>query len=75
MQPDHIKTIRQNAGLSVRGLMEVLRIKDRKTPMRWETGEVPITGPASIIMELIESGELPARYYRLKDRMETIGND
>lgn len=63
MTPSRIKSIRQTAGLSIRGLMAVLRIRDRKTPMRWESGEVDITGPASIVMELIESGELPARYF------------
>lgn len=70
MEPSQIKSIRQNAGLSIRGLMAVLRIRDRKTPMRWESGEVPITGPASIIMELIESGELPARYLNTSNRRE-----
>lgn len=63
MTPARIKSIRQKAGLSIRGLMAVLRIRDRKTPMRWESGEVPITGPAQVILELIESGELPARYF------------
>ena len=63
MTPEHIKSIRHNADLSVRGLMSILRIRDRKTVMRWETGEVPVTGPASVILEMIESGELPARYY------------
>ena len=63
MTPSRIKSIRHNSGLSVRGLMAILRIRDRKTVMRWETGEVPVTGPASVILEMIESGELPARYY------------
>lgn len=73
MTPARIKSIRQKAGLSIRGLMAVLRIRDRKTPMRWESGEVEITGPASIVMELIESGELPERYLNTSNRREGNG--
>lgn len=63
MTPQDVKRIRTNAGLSIRKLMAVLRIRDRKTPMRWESGDVPVSGPASILLEMIEADELPHRYY------------
>jgi len=59
MTPYHIRTIRKEAGLSQTGLATLLRIKDLRTIRRWESGETPITGPASIVLELIEAGALP----------------
>lgn len=63
MTPNHIRTIRKEAGLSQTGLAAILRIKDIRTIRRWEKGEIPITGPASIILELIEADALPHKYY------------
>lgn len=63
MTPNHIRTIRKEAGLSQTGLAAILRIKDLRTIRRWEKGEIPITGPASIILELIEADALPHKYY------------
>lgn len=60
MTPNHIRTIRKKAGLSQAGLAAILRIKDIRTVRRWEKGVIPITGPASIIMEMLEAGVLPA---------------
>ena len=65
MTPAQIKTIRQQAGLSQTGLAAVLRIADLRTIRRWEKGDVPISGPASIIMEMLEAGELPERFAEL----------
>ena len=65
MNPTQIKTIRQQAGLSQTGLAAVLRIADLRTIRRWEKGDVPISGPASIIMEMMEAGELPERFAEL----------
>ena len=62
MTPATIKAIRNRAGLTQSGLARVLRISDIRTIRRWETGDVPITGPASVIMEMLEAGELPERF-------------
>lgn len=62
MTPATFKTIRQRAGLSQSGLAALLRIGSIKTIQRWEVGEVPISGPASIVVEMLDAGEIPARY-------------
>jgi len=62
MTPAEVQSIRKRAGLSQSGLAALLRISDLRTIRRWETGDVPISGPASIIMELLGAGELPERY-------------
>ena len=62
MTPERIRTIRRQAGLTQTGLAAVLRITDIRTIRRWETGDVPISGPASIILEMLDAGELPERY-------------
>jgi len=62
MTPTEFNTIRQSRGLSVAQTARVLRIGDRSTIHRWATGDRAISGPASIIMEMLESGELPERY-------------
>ncbi len=62
MTPAEVKAIRQRAGLSQTGLARLLRIRDIKTIRRWESGEVPVSGPASILLEMLDAGELPIRY-------------
>ena len=62
MTPEHFRTIRLNAGLSLDGLAKVLRIAERQSVHRWEKGERAISGPVSILMEQLEAGELPGRY-------------
>ena len=59
MAPDEIRRIRTKAGLSLDALAKVLRISDKSTVHRWEKGARPISGPASIVMELIDAGEWP----------------
>lgn len=63
MTPDNIKAIRKRANLSQTGLARLLRISDIRTIRRWEKGEINITGPASIIVEMLDRGELPDRFY------------
>lgn len=55
MTPDAIKAARQRLGLSQAGLAEALRLgpNGERTIRRWETGEVPVTGPASVAIELL----------------------
>jgi len=62
LTPGEIIAIRKRACLSQTGLAHLLRISDERTIRRWETGDVPISGPASIILELLDAGELPDRY-------------
>ncbi len=62
MTPATIKAIRNRAGLTQSGLCDVLRITDQRTIRRWETGDIPVSGPASIILEMLDNGELPERY-------------
>lgn len=66
MTPTELRRIRSKAGLSLDGLAKVLRLSDRSTVHRWEKGSRQVSGPASIILEMIERGELPERY--LKNR-------
>lgn len=63
MTPAELKSIRQRFGLSQSELAGVLRISDLRTIRRWEKGEVPVSGPASILLELMDADELPNRYF------------
>jgi DNA-binding transcriptional regulator YiaG len=62
MTPATVKAIRKEAGLTQSGLAAVLRISDVRTIRRWEAGDVPVSGPASILLEMLDRGELPGRY-------------
>jgi len=57
-----VRAIRKQAGLSQTGLAALLGISDIRTIRRWETGDCKVSGPASIVLEMLSSGELPARY-------------
>lgn len=59
MTPATFKTIRQRAGLSQSGLAALLRIDDLRTIRRYEKGERAISGPVSLLMELLDAGRLP----------------
>lgn len=61
MDPKQIKAIRREAGLTQGGLGVLLRILDKRTIRRWEKGEVEVSGPVSLLLELLASNELPAR--------------
>lgn len=63
MTPATIKQIRKQAGLSQSGLARLLRIADQRSIRRWEAGEVAVSGPASILLEMLAAGELPVRYF------------
>lgn len=59
--PD-LRRIRTTAGLSLDCLAKLLRIGDLSTIHRWEKGDRKVSGPASIVLEMLSSGELPTRY-------------
>jgi DNA-binding transcriptional regulator YiaG len=63
MTPAEIRSIRKRYGLSVERLAALLRVGSKRTVMRWERGEVPVSGPASIILELMDADELPNRFW------------
>jgi DNA (cytosine-5)-methyltransferase 1 len=55
MAPAEIKAARQRLGLTQSGLAEALRLgpNGERTVRRWEQGDVPVTGPASVAIELL----------------------
>lgn len=55
MSPADIKSARQRLGLSQSGLAEALRLgpNGERTIRRWEAGDVPVTGPASLAIEML----------------------
>lgn len=65
MTPTELRAIRKRHGLTIRGLAALLRIRDEKTIRRWEKGDVPVSGPASIVLELMGADELPNRFWPL----------
>ncbi len=59
MTADAFKAIRQRAGLTQSGLAGRLRISDLRTIRKWEAGERAISGPVSLLMEMLDAGKLP----------------
>ena len=70
MPPETIIAIRKRAGLSQSGLAALLRITDQRTIRRWEKGDIPVSGPATIILEMLDAGELPGRYTKRASRSQ-----
>ena len=62
MTPTEFNRIRQDKRLSIAQTARILRIADRSTIHRWSTGDRSISGPASILIEMLDRGELPERY-------------
>jgi DNA-binding transcriptional regulator YiaG len=58
MTPETFKAIRVRAGLSQSQLADVLRLSDKRTIRYWEAGERQISGPVSLLMELLDKGLL-----------------
>jgi DNA-binding transcriptional regulator YiaG len=58
MTPADIKSARHRLGISQAGLAEALRLgpNGERTVRRWETGDVPVTGPASVAIEYMVAG-------------------
>lgn len=69
MLGDEVRAIRQRAGLSLLGLANLLRISDRSTVHRWETGARPVSGPASLLLEMLDAGKLSEYIAAMKDRL------
>lgn len=58
MTPAAFKSIRKRAGMTIRGLADLLRISDEKTIRRYERGDRAISGPVSLLMEMLDDGRL-----------------
>lgn len=58
MTPEQFRQIREAADLSRAQLAKILRIKEVKTIYRYEHGEREISGPVSLLMEMIDAGKL-----------------
>jgi DNA-binding transcriptional regulator YiaG len=59
MNPATFRAIRIRAGLSQSGLAALLRVEDVRTIRRYELGERAVSGPVSLLMELIDTGWRP----------------
>jgi len=64
MTPEQFQQIRQRADLSRAQLAKLLRIKEVKTIYRYEHGEREISGPVSLLMEMIDAGVISANHAR-----------
>ena len=53
------KAIRERAGLTQAALAARLRIDDHRTIRRYEAGERAVSGPVSLLMEMLDAGKLP----------------
>jgi DNA-binding transcriptional regulator YiaG len=55
VSPAEVRAARQHLGLSTNGLAEALALGKGggRTVRRWESGETPITGPASVAIRLM----------------------
>lgn len=61
MLPTEVKAARKALGLSQAELAERLRMgpNGERTVRRWEKGDVPVSGPASVAIELMLAGRSP----------------
>lgn len=59
---EQVRAIRKAQGWSQSRLAALLRIKDIRTIQRWEAGIIGVSGPASILLEMLDANELPERF-------------
>ncbi len=67
MTPSTFKSIRKSYNLTQTQLARLLRIEDIRTIRRYETGERPVSGPVSVVMELLEDAAIVDIRHRLLD--------
>jgi transcriptional regulator with XRE-family HTH domain len=62
MTPEEVIFARLRLGMTLRELAEALRMgtDGRRAVRRWETGDRPISGPASVAIEAMLGGWRPA---------------
>ena len=56
MTPLTFRTIRKSLGLSQAEMAYLLRIEDRQTISRYERGKRKVSGPVSLLMDLLDIG-------------------
>ena len=56
MTPAAFKAIRTRAGLTQADLAQALRLGNGRTIRRYEDGSRSISGPVSILMEMLDAG-------------------
>jgi DNA-binding transcriptional regulator YiaG len=61
LEPYDVKKARAALGLTQRGLAAILRMghNGERQVRRWEDGDVPVSGPASVAIEALLSGWRP----------------
>ena len=57
-----LRAFRKSQGYSITEFARILRIEAASTVHRWERGDRVVSGPASVIIEMMQAGELPERY-------------
>jgi predicted transcriptional regulator len=70
MTPTEFKSIRQGAGLSTAQLAVLLRISGSRSICRWEDGTRAVSGPVSLLMEMIRDGKVNTPAERCKKRRQ-----
>jgi DNA-binding transcriptional regulator YiaG len=65
MKGEEIRALRNSLNLTQTEFAVLLRLADRRTVRRWETDEQEVTGPVSLLLELLAAGELPRRFLDL----------
>lgn len=63
MKPAEITGLRKRFDLTRAELAEMLRVEPR-TVGTWEQGLRPVSGAASVLLEIMDAGEMPARYWK-----------
>ena len=56
MTPEDFRAIRQRAGMTQSRLAAALRLSDGRTIRRYEDGSRPVSGPVSLLMEILDEG-------------------
>lgn len=68
MTTERFEAIRKRANdgkpLTYTQLGRLLRVHDRRTVRRWETGQRDISGPVSVLMELLDAKRIPKAMIR-----------
>lgn len=62
MKPRDIDAMRQRLSLKQSDLAAIMGVNVR-TIKRWERGIMCMPHPASVMLDMIDSGELPQRYW------------
>ena len=54
LTPDEIRAFRAAEGLTQEDLARKLRLKHKDTVRAWEAGKTPCSGPASIVIRMVQ---------------------